>query len=134
MRHWRFFKLGNAICVQVKYESVVVVVAVSFPIEEMEIQGEEDANNSEKGHDEEKSGWSSQGWQTRSEWNHSCVSDGGQRSQDQWFPPNPSGKCKEVSNVVGDLGSLLKDQKKNMAKELQRKLEERARSSRSGCG
>ena len=42
--------------------------------------------------------------------------DGGQSSQDQWKQPNPRGKGKEVSNVVGDLGSLLKEKRSTWQK------------------
>ena len=45
------------------------------------------------------SGWSSKGWRTKSGWHQSLVSDGSQCSKDQ---PNPRGKWKGVSNVVGD--------------------------------
>ena len=44
------------------------------------------------------------------------MSDGGQRSQDQRKRPTSRGRWKEVSNVVGDLGSLLKDTKSTWQK------------------
>ena len=55
------------------------------------------------------SGWSSRGWQTRSGWHPPLVSEAGQSSQDQWKQPRSRGKWKEVSNVVGELGSVLQD-------------------------
>ena len=55
--------------------------------------------------------------------------DGGRISQDQWEQPISSKRQKEVSNVVGDMGSLLKDKRSIWQKELQRKLEKRTRSS-----
>ena len=39
------------------------------------------------------------------------VSDGGQSLQVQWKQPGLRGKWKEVSNTVGDLGSLVKDKR-----------------------
>ena len=51
------------------------------------------------------------------------MSEGGQSSQEQWAQPNPSGKWKDMVTMVKD---------KHVAKKLQRKFEERARSSRSG--
>ena len=58
------------------------------------------------------SGWSSKGWQTRSGWQQCLVSDGGQSSKDQMKRPASHGMWKEVFNVVGDLGSLLRNKKK----------------------
>ena len=40
----------------------------------------------------------------------------GQSSQDQWKRPAPRGRWKEVSDVVGDLGSLPKDEKSSWQK------------------
>ena len=52
---------------------------------------------------------SSKGWQARSGWQHSAVGDGGLSSQDQWKKPASRGKWKAVSNLVEELGTLLKE-------------------------
>ena len=44
------------------------------------------------------------------------MSEGGQRSQEQWTQPKPSGKWKDVSNVFWDLGSLVKDKRSTWPK------------------
>ena len=74
---------------KLKSESVVVVVAVSFPFKEIEIKGEEEANNPEEGNDEEKFRMVGKRMANviRVE-SFSCV---GQSSQDQWIQPNLRG-------------------------------------------
>ena len=82
------FKLKNG--------SVAVIVAIPVSSNDVEFTNDEEVNNLEKALTKKQSGLSSKGWQTRSWWNHSSVSVGGQRSQDQWRQPNPRGKWKEV--------------------------------------
>ena len=83
---------------KLKYESVVVVVAVSFPFKEVEIKGEEEANNPEDGNDKGKSRIVAD--RLANERRMESFS----RSQDQWKQPHPREKWKDDSNVVGSQG------------------------------
>ena len=123
--------LGNGSCKfvpsqKMRVSFVVVAISSSF---KFRIKGTEEAYNPEEGQSHRKnSGWSSRGWQTRSGWHPPPLSEAGQSSQDQWETTKFPWKVEEVSNVVGELGSLLKDKKRTWQKELQGKPEKRTRS------
>ena len=70
------------------------------------------------------SGWSSKGWQTRSE--------GAQSSQGKWTRPHAGGKWKDISNVLSDLGQWSKIRKPRGKRVAEKVPEERARSTLPG--
>ena len=68
----------------------------------------------------QRSGWSSRGWQTRSGWQQSLVSEGGQRSQDQRKQPKDPRRRRSGEKTVGVFSGQEKETRRRNIERTQR--------------
>ena len=102
--------MGRSICFKYDRDGISAVVAATVT-SKIKIKGEKEACNFEEGHDKEKNLDSRREDDKRDPDGNSLLCQ-----MDQWKRPASRGRWKEVSNVVGDLGALLKDKKSTWQK------------------
>ena len=114
-------ELGLAISFKSKYESISVVVPFHSPLRSR-TRVKREAYNLEEGNDKCKFWMVVERMANEIGMDHTLVSDGGQSSQDQETQPPARWKWKEVSNVVRDLWSLVKDKRSTWRKRCKESL------------